>query len=99
MQIVEVPGVGEVEFPDTMSDADVIAAVRKLSSSPQGPQTVPSHATVPPGPPPGLIETGIRGGIQGASLGFGDEAAAAVESILPEILRNETSRQAVGGAQ
>jgi hypothetical protein len=32
-QIVDVPGIGEVEFPDSMSDADVVAAVRKLTSA------------------------------------------------------------------
>ena len=32
VQVVEVPGVGEVEFPASMSDADVLAAVQRLSA-------------------------------------------------------------------
>jgi hypothetical protein len=39
-QIVDVPGLGEVEFPDSMSDADVVAAVRKLTSSAGKPSDV-----------------------------------------------------------
>jgi hypothetical protein len=49
--------------------------------------------------PVGRGESFVRGAVQGASLGFGDEAAAAVESILPDFLRNDVSRQAVGNAQ
>jgi hypothetical protein len=83
MQIVEVPGVGEVEFPDGMSDADVLAAVRKLS----GPQPVASHA--PAQPPPGVsgVESGGRGALQGVTFGWGDEAAAAVDAAIPGISR------------
>lgn len=83
-QIVDVPGVGEVEFPDGMGDAEIIAALRKIA---------------PPKPTVGKPESAVRGALQGASMGFGDEAAAAVESVLPDFMRNEVSRQAVGDAQ
>lgn len=36
-QVVNVPGVGRVKFPTTMSDDDVIAAVKKLSAAPSAP--------------------------------------------------------------
>ena len=31
-QLIEVPGHGEVEFPDSMSDADIVAAIKRLST-------------------------------------------------------------------
>src|SRR5512138_310493 len=40
-----------------------------------------------------------RGALQGASLGFGDEAAAAIDAALPSILRNAVSDEAVGGGK
>lgn len=36
-QIIEVPGMGQVEFPDGMSDAQIVAAI-KQNQQPQGPQ-------------------------------------------------------------
>ena len=29
-QVIDIPGVGEVEFPETMADAEVQAAAKKL---------------------------------------------------------------------
>jgi hypothetical protein len=171
MQIVEIPGVGEVEFPDSMSDAEVAAAAKRLHRgagvadlgrkvkakypgayddmpddavgravkakypgayddfTDGGPPLLASHATparkrlapeeaaalgLPPAPrkrlspeeadalglPPapgqtGMAESGVRGALQGASFGFADEAAAAVDAALPSWLRNETSARAV----
>lgn len=34
-QIIEVPGQGPVEFPEGMSDADIVAAIKKTSQPPQ----------------------------------------------------------------
>lgn len=93
MQIIDVPGIGEVEFPDGMGDAEIVAAVRKLSAPPMA----ASHSGPAYEPPrTGALESGVRGALQGASFGFGDEAAAAVESVLPSFLRNDVSREAVG---
>jgi hypothetical protein len=47
----------------------------------------------------GRGESGVRGALQGASLGFGDEAAAAVDAALPSFLRNAVSDEAVGTGQ
>ena len=44
-QIVDVPGHGEVEFPTSMSDTDVLAVVRRLSSSPAPETSTPRLAT------------------------------------------------------
>jgi hypothetical protein len=48
-------------------------------------------------PKPGIAESGVRGALQGASFGFGDEAAAAIDAALPSFLRNKVSDEAVGG--
>lgn len=34
-QIIEVPGQGQVEFPDGMSDADIVAAIKKIQLAPK----------------------------------------------------------------
>lgn len=34
-QIIEVPGQGQIEFPDGMSDADIVSAIRKISAHQQ----------------------------------------------------------------
>lgn len=61
MPVVSVPGHGDVEFPDSMKDEEIVAAIKKLQ-------------------PPAQPSTGqaiVRGGLQGASMGFGDELAGA----------------------
>jgi hypothetical protein len=88
MQIVDIPGVGEVEFPDEMGDADIVAAVKRIST----PALQASHSSAAPDPgalppAPGMVESGARGAMQGASLGFGDEVAAAVDAALPGLSR------------
>jgi hypothetical protein len=53
-----------------------------------------------PAPAPvGRGESGLRGALQGASLGFGDESAAAIDAALPSFLRNSVSDEAVGTGQ
>lgn len=44
-------------------------------------------AGAPPPAPVGQAESGVRGALQGASLGFGDEAAAAIDAALPGLSR------------
>lgn len=34
-QVIEVPGQGQVEFPDGMSDADIVAAIKKIQLAPK----------------------------------------------------------------
>jgi hypothetical protein len=83
-QIIEIPGVGEVEFPDEMDDAAILAAVQKLSA-PKGPALQASHAPTQPYAPLQVsrAESGARGGLQGLSAGWGDEGAAAIAALLP----------------
>lgn len=68
VQIIEVPGVGEVEFPTSMSDADITAAVRKLSGGDHAPAAAPPWAAA-------LI--GASQGIEGGLKGFGRGLASA----------------------
>jgi len=75
-QVIEIPGQGEVEFPDEMSDADISAAIRKIT----GPPMAASH-TAPVAPP--KSEIAARGGLQGLSMGWGDEGAGAIAATLP----------------
>ncbi len=50
-QVVEVPGYGEVEFPATMSDTEIAAAIqRNLPSSASPAQRAPSAPSVSPAP-------------------------------------------------
>jgi len=74
-QIVEIPGQGEVEFPDSMSDADIAAAAKRMSA-PQAPAQAPVGAGT----------AALRGAAQGATMGFGDEAQGAVQAIGGRIL-------------
>jgi hypothetical protein len=93
-QIVEIPGVGEVEFPDEMGDADVLAAVKKLS----GPQAPPLEASHQPYQPPEVAKTesAARGGLQGLSMGWGDEGAAGIAALLPFTDREAAHGDTVG---
>lgn len=44
-QVIEVPGMGQVEFPDGMSDADISAAIKKnLGPTPKKNMTLPANA-------------------------------------------------------
>ncbi len=42
-QVIEVPGIGEVEFPDTMSDAQITSAIRSLMSGSGTRQKAPAQ--------------------------------------------------------
>jgi hypothetical protein len=92
---------------DDMDDASVGRAVQakfpgQYDDFTDGPQMIASHipgAALPQQPAPGRGESGIRGALQGASFGFGDEAAAAIDAALPRFLHNEVSREAVGSGE
>jgi hypothetical protein len=81
---ITVPGHGDVEFPDSMSDADVLAAVRKLA-----PPTAPAA-------PPGMGESLARGAGQGATLGFGDEINAGVQALGIKALGQTGAQKSLG---
>ncbi len=61
------------------------------------PPLMSSHEGRKPYEPPrtGRLESGVRGALQGASFGWADEGAAAIDAALPGFLRNETSAKAV----
>jgi hypothetical protein len=96
-QIIEIPGVGEVEFPDEMDDASVLAAVKKLSA-PAG-RTVGALPLKPRQPIQQTvsgIESGARGGLQGLSADWGDEGAAGIAALLPFTDREAAKGDTIG---
>jgi hypothetical protein len=74
MPVVTIPGHGDVEFPDSMKDEEVLAAVRKLAPPKAGVQ-------------PTKTESALRGAAQGTTLGFGDEAQGAIQALGIKALR------------
>ncbi len=48
-KVIEIPGVGNISFPDTMSDADINAAAAKLYREKQGALGVAAQPTAEPG--------------------------------------------------
>jgi hypothetical protein len=59
MPIIEVPGQGQIEFPDSMNDEQIVMAIKRMS----------------PAPAPGKLEAVGRGLAQGGTMGAGDELA------------------------
>lgn len=95
-QVIDIPGVGEVEFPDGMSDADIVAAAKRLSA---GPKTIPSHvpgAGGPVSPAATKVDSGVRGAFQGLSAGWGDEAAAGLAAVAPFLDREAAKGDTIG---
>lgn len=50
-KIIEIPNIGEVEFPDSMTDEQITSAIRKLIA---GPQAQPPAPSAPPVAPPAM---------------------------------------------
>lgn len=76
-KIVEVPGVGNIEFPDTMGDDEIGAAIAKTNFKPAQRDLTPGerlryalHKTAGLLPAAGGIAGGVMGGGLGAALGF-----------------------------
>lgn len=64
-QIIEVPGMGPVEFPDGMSDADIVAAIKKQPGAPSAPkQETPSDNVLRMG------ASALRGLVTGGPIGL-----------------------------
>lgn len=70
MPIIDVKGVGSVEFPDSMSEAEITEALRKSFPAENKPKTSDSKA----------INT-FREGLQGMTFGLSDEIGAAAATI------------------
>lgn len=79
MPIVRVAGYPRpLSFPEGTTKAQMEAALKKLPPAPGAPPAAPDG--------PGVGEAMARGAGQGATLGFGDEASAAVEAGLQKVL-------------
>src|SRR5262245_10539219 len=74
-QIVSIPGVGEVAFPDTMSDANITAAAARLHREAQGGEA--SHT-------PNRNASGEVGG--SGLAGVGVTAAMKAAGALPAVI-------------
>jgi hypothetical protein len=83
-QIIEVPGMGEVEFPDGMSDADMSAAIKRsmggTASSPETQTAAPQAAPTAEEAPwyqklGGAADDMVRLAANGATFGYADKIA------------------------
>lgn len=96
MQIIEVPGVGEVEFPDGMDDGAISAAIQQMTgpatppmaashvdAATQANQALSSHGATPSARPEvGGGEAALRSFAQGVTAGYGDELGGATHALL-----------------
>jgi hypothetical protein len=106
MPTVNVPGVGQLNFPDGMSDADMAAAIQK--NFPQARSTQPSDSTRAlsilaksvSGLPPmqfgaGIAEPGIRTGL-GLEQLTGDDLSDDDKALLNSLSSNQSSSATAG---
>jgi len=76
-KVIDIPGLGPIAFPDSMSDADINAAAAKLyqQANPSHPPPDPAHSWVKTAadwiPAVGGAVGGFVGGIPGAAVGGG----------------------------
>ena len=77
LKIIEVPGVGKVAFPDTMSDADIGAAIKKAQSR-------PDHSDIGfiPDPRPAFAESRTGKMLWLAGMLFGPPVAGYLAAFL-----------------
>lgn len=95
--VVEIPEIGEVEFPDGMSDADVQSASSRLYGEKVGLPPVPSALPVI-APPPGITEEEEKDLAVPGMPTFGRPVARLPRyEKPPELLGGEPTTLAVGG--
>ena len=84
-QIIDVPGQGEVEFPDGMTDQQIVTAIKALSAQSAQPSKPAGNSGFIPGHPylsaaldvpAGLLET-VAGGIAGAGTNLASHISGA----------------------
>jgi len=98
--MTEAEMMADLAAADAAGDTQLAQAIAARIKAARGPRLGASHGATPAyDPQTTKSESGVRGALQGASMGFGDEASAAVESVLPSFLRNSVSREAVGDAK
>lgn len=87
-QIIEVPGQGRVEFPDGMDDAQIVAAIKKIST-PQTTMGRIANAATEYNPVVGNLETaaalvsGAAGAVAGGFAGIGQGIKNIVSPGMP----------------
>lgn len=93
-QIIEVPGHGPVEFPDGMSDADIVSAIKRNSMGVKPPAAVVAPAApktfrqqliegLVPLARPGGTGTALMEGINRATTGMGEFVNDQAAKVLP----------------
>ncbi len=97
VQIVEVPGHGEVEFPDGMSDADIAAVIKKQGAPAAGNPATPNYQS---GKQNRTLADDVTAGerevLQGMTFGFGDEMQAALATPGIYALKNLATNDKMG---
>ncbi len=72
-KLIEVPGQGTVEFPDSMTDEQIVAAIRGFSA----PKAAAPEKPVEPKTFGRIVDDVVRSIASGATFGFAEELAAA----------------------
>lgn len=72
-KLIEVPGQGTVEFPDSMTDEQIVAAIRGFSA----PKAAAPEKPAEPKTFGRIVDDVVRSIASGATFGFADELAAA----------------------
>jgi len=77
-QRINHPTLGSIDFPASMSDDEVVSAIKRLETT----DSQPAPAAEEPGlfQPGSTSEAIVRGASQGATFGFGDEIQAAIRA-------------------
>jgi hypothetical protein len=122
MKVIEIPGIGNVEFPEDMPDDQIAKAIstsmetRREEEIERGIERMPAPARWilraggevekavqdprkyivegidPTTGRPNVVQSALRGALQGATFGYGDEAAAALSSLGPSTMEEETKK-------
>ena len=80
-QTIEVPGYGQVEFPDDMTDDQITAAIQQ-NMPPQ--EALPKTLPVGGGIPPGVPQEGVQAPVEGIPADIGAYDRAVEEGYAPE---------------
>lgn len=79
-QIIEIPELGQVEFPDDMTDEEISAAIQQnLAGGSEMPQPAPSMGIAPDVP-----QVGVQASVEGIPAGVTGYSRAVEEGYAPE---------------
>ena len=95
-QFSESEMMADLAAADAAGDTQLATVIASKIKALRGPQMQASHTTIPPPTADKVArsESAARGALQGASFGFGDEAAGALAAAIPAL-----DREAVGNGQ